>query len=165
MRKLDPVSPYPAIPFSAHLALTYSIEWVSQKDGRGDSWPECRWQLQIPRLHYLQEYNSQLDKSKSLSSSGTRNRVMTLEYPGNALQVTGTTEIEGDLNVGGTTLLNSTLSVSGNVGIGTTTPTVPLDISGNCIARTFNTTSDYRIKSNVQPIPDEYTIDNLRPVH
>jgi hypothetical protein len=32
-------------------------------------------------------------------------------------------------------------------------------------AVTFNALSDYRSKFNVQPIPDEYTIDNLRPVH
>jgi hypothetical protein len=37
--------------------------------------------------------------------------------------------------------------------------------AGQMTATTFNASSDYRIKSNVQPIPDEYTIDNLRPVH
>ena len=37
--------------------------------------------------------------------------------------------------------------------------------AGQMTAISFNAASDYRIKSSVQPIPDEYTINNLRPVH
>ena len=58
---------------------------------------------------------------------------------------------------------------SGNVGIGTTSPSQILDVSGNAIitgqvtAGSFNSTSDYRLKTNVKQI-DNYTIDNLKPV-
>jgi hypothetical protein len=36
--------------------------------------------------------------------------------------------------------------------------------SGSVTATYFTTTSDYRIKENVQPLDDTYTVDNLRPV-
>jgi len=38
-----------------------------------------------------------------------------------------------------------------------------LDISGNCRATTFTTTSDYRIKENIQLLNDTYNVDNLKP--
>ena len=65
----------------------------------------------------------------------------------------------------------------GNVGIGTTTPQYPLDVfgnvnvsngnvnvNGNVIATSYNTTSDYRIKKDVTPLDDKFTVDKLRPV-
>ena len=54
---------------------------------------------------------------------------------------------------------------NGNVGIGTTSPSATLDVSGDVKATSFNATSDYRVKENVQTISGGiYTIDNLRPV-
>ena len=59
---------------------------------------------------------------------------------------------------------------NGNVGIGNSSPSYPLDVSGNgrftgtVNAATFNTTSDYRIKKSVKRIDENYTIDKLRPV-
>ena len=50
-------------------------------------------------------------------------------------------------------------------GSGSSTNQGTYTAAGQMTAVTFNASSDYRIKSNVQPIPDEYTIDNLRPVH
>lgn len=58
----------------------------------------------------------------------------------------------------------------GNVGIGTTNPTFVLDVSGTIRATgqisalSFNATSDYRFKNNVQPIDPNKTVDDLRPV-
>ena len=54
---------------------------------------------------------------------------------------------------------------NGNVGIGTTSPSATLDVSGSVKATSFNATSDYRVKENVQTISGGiYTVDNLRPV-
>lgn len=50
-------------------------------------------------------------------------------------------------------------------GAGSTTNQGYYTSGGQMNAVTFNALSDYRSKFNVQPIPDEYTIDNLRPVH
>jgi hypothetical protein len=53
----------------------------------------------------------------------------------------------------------------GNVGIGTTGPSAPLEVSGAVKATTFTTTSDYRTKTNIKLLDlDEYNVDKLRPV-
>jgi uncharacterized protein with FMN-binding domain len=40
-----------------------------------------------------------------------------------------------------------------------------IDVSGNITANSFNSTSDYRVKQNVEPVGlSEYPIDSLRPV-
>lgn len=50
-------------------------------------------------------------------------------------------------------------------GEGSSTNQGSYNAAGRMSAVSFTSSSDYRIKSNVQPIPDEYTVDNLRPVH
>ena len=63
---------------------------------------------------------------------------------------------------------NNIYYASGNVGIGTNTPTFTLDISGNVRstgqmnAPSFFSTSDYRIKSNIKLI--NQTVDELKPI-
>jgi len=53
----------------------------------------------------------------------------------------------------------------GNVGIGLTNPSSRLQVNGTVTATSYNATSDYRIKENVENLKlDEYNIDNLRPV-
>jgi hypothetical protein len=73
------------------------------------------------------------------------------------LYVTGYTEIDGITFINNTTASTSTttgaLKVAGGVGI-----------TGNCIAGSFSTASDYRIKENIVDLDANYTIDNLRPV-
>jgi hypothetical protein len=66
-----------------------------------------------------------------------------------------------------------TITKDGYVGIGTSTPTQVLDVSGNVnvtgsITANGSITpgSDYRIKEDIKDLSlDEYTIDNLRPVY
>ena len=40
-----------------------------------------------------------------------------------------------------------------------------ITVSGTVTAAAFVATSDYRVKDNVKEIDENYTIDNLRPVH
>jgi hypothetical protein len=59
---------------------------------------------------------------------------------------------------------------SNGLGIGNPNPSYPLDVSGNgnftgqVSASSFNSTSDYRIKENVIPLNDTFTVDKLVPV-
>jgi hypothetical protein len=59
---------------------------------------------------------------------------------------------------------------SNGLGIGNPNPSYPLDVSGNgnftgqVSASSFNPTSDYRIKENVIPLNDTFTVDKLVPV-
>ena len=53
-----------------------------------------------------------------------------------------------------TSITTGALTVAGGVGI-----------TGNCIAGSVSTSSDYRIKEGVKPLDETYIIDNLRPVH
>jgi hypothetical protein len=66
--------------------------------------------------------------------------------------------IANTLYINGTTASTNTstgaLIVAGGVGI-----------AGNCIATTFVTSSDYRIKENVTPLNTEFVVDHLKPVH
>jgi hypothetical protein len=47
---------------------------------------------------------------------------------------------------------NGTALMGGYVGVGTTTPAYPLDVAGNCHASSFPTSSDERLKTNVQQL-------------
>jgi hypothetical protein len=93
-------------------------------------------------------------------------------------------DVSGNINLSGSLLKNGTIYPgftqwsdngsniyynTGNVGIGISSPSYPLDVSGNAkitgqvIAGSFNSTSDYRLKTNIKLL-DNYTVDNLRPV-
>jgi len=62
------------------------------------------------------------------------------------------------------------VNTGGNVGIGTTTPTYPLDVNGDVrvtgssYSTYFITTSDYRIKANISTLGNFYSVDELKPV-
>ena len=86
------------------------------------------------------------------------------------------TENANTINMGKTNtniLLNPN---GGNVGVNNTTPNYTLDVSGNVnitgnttvsgtiYSNSFNSTSDYRLKTNIKTLNSSYTIDNLNPV-
>ncbi len=52
------------------------------------------------------------------------------------------------------------------LGINTYTPGdgYALDVSGNVNATSYNSSSDYRIKKDVVPLDEKFTVDNLKPV-
>ena len=60
--------------------------------------------------------------------------------------------------------VSETVYIPGNVGIQTDTPLYALDINGNASATAFYSTSDYRMKDNIQPLLDIRIIDQLKPV-
>ena len=55
----------------------------------------------------------------------------------------------------------------GNLAIGIPNPSYAynLDISGTARATSFNATSDYRIKANIQNLNDTFSVDYLRPIY
>jgi hypothetical protein len=101
---------------------------------------------------------------------------------GNTLTVGGNVGITGNLSLSGAMLAitNGNLTVNGNAvgtgggggGLTMTNGTAPvtgnITLSGTgagiMTAVTFNATSDYRIKANVQVLGDNYTVDVLQPV-
>ncbi len=96
-----------------------------------------------------------------------------------ALDVSGNINFTGSLYQNGSLFSGSTqwstsgsniYYITGNVGIGTTTPSVKLDVDGSVnvtnqvTASSFQSSSDYRLKSNIKSIDQSYTIDHLKPV-
>ena len=82
-----------------------------------------------------------------------------------------TTLPQSALHVNGAAILSS-VSVTGAATIGTTlgvtgitTMYAALNVTGITTSTSFNATSDYRIKENVEPLDSHFTVDNLRPVH
>jgi hypothetical protein len=75
------------------------------------------------------------------------------------LKAAATTSLTGDVNV-------MTLLSNGNVGIGTTTPSMPLFVNGQAGGTTgWSNTSDGRLKQSITTIPDALsTIERLRGV-
>jgi hypothetical protein len=47
---------------------------------------------------------------------------------------------------------------------GTNNPYPEVTIGGAAYAQSFNATSDYRVKNNIKPLDEQYTVDNLSPV-
>jgi hypothetical protein len=52
----------------------------------------------------------------------------------------------------------------GSVGINNINPQFPLDVTGIVNATSYNSASDYRIKKDVIPLDEKFTVDKLRPV-
>ena len=76
------------------------------------------------------------------------------------------------LNVQWNTNLITGISITGydnsNSCVGINNPTFngsyALNVNGAVNATSFNSSSDYRIKENVVPLDETFTVDNLRPV-
>jgi hypothetical protein len=75
------------------------------------------------------------------------------------LDVSGATTLSSTLDVSGATILYSTLDVSG-----VTTFSSTITATGQITGGSFNATSDYRIKKDIQLLDHMCTVDNLKPV-
>ena len=77
-----------------------------------------------------------------------------------ALKVSGGVGIASNLYVGGATMLSSTLGVTG-----ATTLSSTLNVTGTVTANSFNASSDYRLKENIEKLNiADCSVDNLNPV-
>jgi cytoskeletal protein CcmA (bactofilin family) len=75
------------------------------------------------------------------------------------LTVSGDVSLKSKLIVSGDVSFNRNLTVSGDVSL-----INKLKVGGEVKASSFNTTSDYRIKENIQPLNLNFTVDLLNPV-
>jgi hypothetical protein len=97
----------------------------------------------------------------SIYDNGTNTNLYGLGYNALGYMTFCTGQIQSDTP-------DMVLTNTGRLGIGTTAPTYTLDISGDVratsqiTALSFNSTSDYRFKLNIQPI--NRTIDLLKPI-
>jgi hypothetical protein len=66
--------------------------------------------------------------------------------------------------ISGNTVMTISSGTNRFVGIGTTTPGQLLDVNGTCRATSFISGSDYRLKTNIEPLLPSRTIDDLKPV-
>jgi len=69
------------------------------------------------------------------------------------LDVSGNVNIDGDVDINGNLYVQQNIDCSGNV-----------NIDGTVNATSYNSASDYRIKKDVFPLDDKFTVDKLRPV-
>jgi hypothetical protein len=106
---------------------------------------------------------------------------------GGGLTVTGTSAIAGYVTLSGNNSFTNYNSFSQNVSISSSTSSTDttsgalvvtggvgisgvLRVAGNiysnltCNAASFNATSDYRTKKNIEPINDSFTLTNLKPI-
>jgi hypothetical protein len=77
---------------------------------------------------------------------------------------TGSLQVAGGVGIGGNVSIRGNVYTTGNVGIGTNTPLYPLQVIGTTVSTTFITTSDYRMKNNVQPLDITKSVQSLNPV-
>ena len=134
-------------------------------------------------IGYLAGYENQAASSIVLNASGTLlnagntgtfvNPIRQTMIAGSnllAYDYSGTSEIIDisslTLDTNGNLTISSNTIVLGNMAIGIADPTntYNLDISGTARATSFNATSDYRIKANIQSLNDSFSVDYLRPV-
>jgi hypothetical protein len=79
------------------------------------------------------------------------------------ISLNGRLLVQQDASFGGNLIMIGS-GTTGRLGIGTSTPAYPLDVNGQVAATSFNATSDYRIKDNIQPLSESFTLDDIKPV-
>jgi hypothetical protein len=93
-------------------------------------------------------------------------RAATTAFVTNKLSAFSTSNFTTDVSMNRRLLVLGDVTTTGNVAINKTSITsgFALDVSGNITTTSLTTTSDYRIKTNIQTLDGTFTVDNLRPV-
>jgi hypothetical protein len=90
-------------------------------------------------------------------------------YNSNVLTVGGNLNANYGITVSGDTTMYGNNSITAttectNINTGALVVSGGVGIKGNCIAGSVSTSSDYRIKENIQTLGETFVVDNLRPV-
>jgi hypothetical protein len=102
------------------------------------------------------------------SSLSSTNDFAYIRYRTNDLG-SGCLEIGTEDNIGATSTASGNDALvlqknGGYVGVGVNYPQYALDVSGLIQCFSVTTTSDYRLKSDIVPLDDSYSVDHLNPV-
>lgn len=126
-----------------HVYSTNGLAFKAENNGTGDAVVEIQ-----------SDNNAETSVNFNDSTGGTYGQIAYVQGAGNNYMMFRTNTAE-----------RLRIDSSGNVGIGTTSPSYPLQVNGNAFANSWQTPSDARLKKNIAPISGALdTIQHLQGV-